>query len=59
MRKRLNVRDPTDFEPTPRCPTAYGFSRNDLFGVRTFADVNKEGEVGMILRSPAHPSARV
>ena len=31
MRKRLNIRDPTDFELTTRCLTACGFLRNDLF----------------------------
>lgn len=58
MRERLNVRDPTDFEPTPRCQTACGFSRSGLFVARTSADVNKEGEVSVILCRPAHLPAR-
>jgi len=59
MRKRLNFRDPTDFEPTPRCPTACGFSRSGLFVARTYAYANEEGEVSLILRRPAHLPARV
>lgn len=59
MRKRLNVGDLTDFEPTPRCPTVSELSRNGLFVARTSADANEEGEVSLILRRPAYSPARV